>query len=406
MVQRLVGCGPAVPGHRILIIDPETSRECGESEVGEILIQGPSVTGGYWNRDEETEAEFGATVEGYEGRFLRTGDLGFFRDGQLYVTGRVKDVIIIRGRNHYPQDIEQSAEEAHPAVLAGAAFALDDAAGERLVVVHQLDRQYRGSDYQQIIQSIRRSIVEQHELDPYAIVLIRQTSLPITSSGKVQRNLCREQYLADELRVVHCWTNPAFGREQRSPVNGRVQVQIHGEGVAVQRDAAAAGDAKSTNIGGAPTNGIHFGVRPLRPGAPVIELDRAAERIEAWMLEWLVGRLGLDAADVARDRPFAELGVDSLTAVELSHELEQQFGVPLPPIVAWNYPTPAALSRYLAEQTTGIKDPNSAAASESVDDLPTPAATEAELAALLAEVENLSDEEAKRLLGDDEQRAN
>jgi acyl-CoA synthetase (AMP-forming)/AMP-acid ligase II/acyl carrier protein len=412
MVQRLVGCGPPVPGHCIVIVNPDTSRECADSEVGEILIQGPSVTGGYWNREEETESVFGATVEGRDGRFLRTGDLGFFRDGQLYVTGRVKDVIIIRGRNHYPQDIEQSAEEAHPAVLAGAAFALDDAGGERLVVVHQLDRQYRGSDYHQIEQAIRRSIVEQHELDPYAIVLIRQTSLPITSSGKVQRNLCREQYLADELRVVHCWTNPAIGREHKAPSKGRVQVQIHDEGVAVRSDAdapvaASSSDALATvSVPESSSNGALFGVRPPRPGASVVELDRAAERIEAWMLEWLIARLGIEVADISRDRPFAELGVDSLTAVELSHELEEQFGVPLPPIVAWNYPTPAALSRYLAEQTTGIKDPNSAASAELHSQLQTPPPPDdAQLAALLAEVEKLSDVEAQRLLADEERGA-
>ena len=171
-----------------------------------------------------------------DGQFVRTGDLGFFRDGELFVTGRVKDVIIIRGRNHYPQDIEQSAEEAHPAVLPGAAFALADDSGERLVVVHQLDRQFRGADHQQIIQAIRRAIVEQHELDPYAIVLIRQTSLPITSSGKVQRNLCREQYLADELKVVHAWTNPAqAARRRRANGERLIDVQIHGEGVSRRR---------------------------------------------------------------------------------------------------------------------------------------------------------------------------
>ena len=211
MIQRFVGCGAPVSDHTVVIVDPETGTEVTEGEVGEILIQGPSVTQGYWNRPEETEQVFGAEVPGREGKFLRTGDLGFFRDGELFVTGRVKDVIIIRGRNHYPQDIEQSAEEAHPAVLPGAAFALaDEGRGERLVVVHQLDRQFRGADHQQIIQAIRRAIVEQHELDPYAIVLIRQTSLPITSSGKVQRTLCREQYLADELKVVHSWINPAM----------------------------------------------------------------------------------------------------------------------------------------------------------------------------------------------------
>src|SRR6185503_6557673 len=141
-----------------------------------------------------------------------------------------KDVIIIRGRNHYPQDIEQSAEEAHPAVLPGAAFALASDSGERLVVVHQLDRQFRGSDHQQIIQAIRRAIVEQHELDPYAIVLIRQTSLPVTSSGKVQRTLCREQYLADELKIVASWVNPAMNGRAAATA-GRVSVQLHGDGV-------------------------------------------------------------------------------------------------------------------------------------------------------------------------------
>jgi acyl carrier protein len=310
------------------------------------------------------------------------------------VTGRVKDVIIIRGRNHYPQDIEQSAEEAHPAVLAGAAFALDHVGGERLVVVHQIDRQYRGADYHQIEQAIRRAIVEQHDLDPYAIVLIRQTSLPITSSGKVQRNLCREQYLADELRVVHCWTNPAIGREHKMAANGRMQVQLHGEGVAITRGIQ---QPDSSNQAAAAATSLRVGA------GSAIELDRAAERIESWMLEWLVGRLGMDAADMARDRPFAELGVDSLTAVELSHELEEQFGVPLPPIVAWNYPTPAALSRYLAEQTTGIKDPNSSASAELQSRLQTPPPPDdAQLAALLAEVEKLSDAEAQRLLAGDE----
>ncbi len=236
MVQRLVGCGVAAADHTIVIVEPDKNTEMPEGEVGEILIQGPSIAQGYLNRPEENELVFGAVVPGREGKFLRTGDLGFFREGELYVTGRVKDVIIIRGRNHYPQDIEQSAEEAHAAVLPGAAFALsDEGRGERLVVVHQLDRQFRGADHQQIIQAVRRAIVEHHDLDPYAIVLIRQTSLPVTSSGKVQRNLCREQYLADELKIVHSWVNPAQRVTSKSSANGeQLSVQIHGEGVSSQ----------------------------------------------------------------------------------------------------------------------------------------------------------------------------
>ncbi|MEX0611293.1 MAG: AMP-binding protein [Pirellulales bacterium] len=388
MVQRLVGCGSAVPDHCIVIVEPDTGQERADGEVGEVLIQGPSVAQGYWNRGEENEQVFGARVDGHSGRFLRTGDLGFFRDGELFVTGRVKDVIIIRGRNHYPQDIEQSAEEAHPAVLQGAAFSLDDEAGEQLVVVHQLDRQYRGGDYQQVVQAIRRAIVEQHELDPYAIVLIRQTSLPITSSGKVQRNLCREKYLAGDMKLVYSWSNPSLNGASgpKSSPAANVNILLHDEGVSW------------TRVG-------ESGRRRTIP--PSVELDRAAERIEAWLLEWLVARLSLNPADVTRDRPFAEFGVDSLTAVELSHELEQQFKVSLPPIVAWNYPTPAALARYLAEQTTGISDrPAPLAANEAPSSAETPSAPDdAQLAALLAEIEKLSDAEAAQLLAEEQRRS-
>jgi acyl-CoA synthetase (AMP-forming)/AMP-acid ligase II/acyl carrier protein len=406
MIQRLVGCGAPVSDHTIVIIDPETGVEVDDGEVGEILIQGPSVTQGYWNRPEETELVFGVEVPGRDGRFLRTGDLGFFREGELFVTGRVKDVIIIRGSNHYPQDIEQSAEEAHPAVLPGAAFALaDEGRGEQLVVVHQLDRQFRGADHQQIIQAIRRAIVEHHELDPYAIVLIRQTSLPITSSGKVQRTLCREQYLADELKVVHSWINPAMRRAQTKS-GEHLAVQIHGEGVSSQqpaKPATAEVAATSSQSSGAKANGSAAAQKqPRREPATPLEIERAAERIEAWMLGWLVNRLSMDPADVTPDRPFAEFGVDSLAAVELSQELEDQFKVPLPAIVAWNYPTPATLSRYIAEQSLGVAEPAAEAptvVSTNGAPLP-PAPNEAELAAILAEIEKMSDEEAAKLLAE------
>jgi acyl-CoA synthetase (AMP-forming)/AMP-acid ligase II/acyl carrier protein len=400
MIQRLVGCGAPMPGHTIVIVDPDKGTEFTAGEVGEILIQGPSVTQGYWNRPEDTGQEFGARVPGREGKFLRTGDLGFFRDGELYVTGRVKDVIIIRGRNHYPQDIEQSAEGAHQAVLPGAAFALaDEGQGERLVVVHQLDRQFRGADHHEIIQAIRRAIVEHHELDPYAIVLIRQTSLPITSSGKVQRNLCREQYLADELKVVHSWVNPAMHAPPKPvAVDDRVNVRIHGDGVSSQRNGKSALPVNGFGSNGGPA----LAAARSGPATP-LDVDRAAEQVEEWLLKWLVNRLNMDATDAARDRPFAEYGVDSLTAVELSRELEDVFKVPLPAVVAWNYPTPGTLARYIAEQSLGVPEPTpqpTAAVGSNGTPLP-PAPNEEQLAALLAEIENLSDEEAARLLAEE-----
>ena len=130
-----------------------------------------------------------------------------------------------------------------------------------------------------------------------------------------------------------------------------------------------------------------------------IELDRAAERIETWLLEWIVRRLGLDAAEISRDRPFAEFGVDSLTAVELSQELEDEFKVPLPPIVAWNYPTPAALARYLAEQS--LQPAATSREAERTDTAPTMSPGDEHLAAMLSEVEGLSDDEVARLLAEE-----
>jgi acyl carrier protein len=386
-----------MPDHTLLLIDPATNTVCGPDEVGEILIQGPSVAAGYWSRPEETAEVFGAKVPARPGCFLRTGDLGFLHDGELYVTGRLKDVIIIRGRNHYPQDIEQSAETAHPALLMGAAFALENSSplensgSERLVIVNQVDRQFRDADWNLVVQAIRRAVVEHHEIDPYAIVLIRQTSLPITSSGKVQRTLCRQQYETGELKVVHEWTNPAASG--RAATNGK-SVRLHGEGVSWS--------------GQDPTRPLRNGSTRRRRRSPgSVELDRASERIEAWMLDWLTTRLGLTPDDVSRDRPFAEYGVDSLTAVELSHELEQQFSVPLPPIVAWNYPTPAALARFLAEETLGVKrnEPTESkhAASGVAKDSANGDANDDDLAALLAEIENLSDAEAAKLLAEERQ---
>jgi acyl-CoA synthetase (AMP-forming)/AMP-acid ligase II/acyl carrier protein len=428
MTQRIVGCGAAVTDHKIVIVQPETTIECAADEVGEILVQGPSVTQGYWNCPVETEETFHAQVAGREGRFLRTGDLGFFRDGELFVTGRVKDVIIIRARNHYPQDIEQSAEEAHPAVLPGAAFAIEtDEGDEQLVVVHQLDRQYREADFDEVVRAIRRAIVEQHDLDPHAIVLIRQTSLPITSSGKVQRNLCREQYLAGELKVVNAWTNPA---PKRVPTK-TTSVQIHDSGVSwthavgppsrggQERTTERARPSSSMSIEH-PASSIQCPfpgnepatAGPTRPsGHAASTIQQTAERIETWLLQWLIARLGLDAADISRDRPFAEFGVDSLTAVELSQELEDEFKVPLPPIVAWNYPTPATLARYLAEQTLSINDSTTAPLTNgqtapvspvSQFNPPTVNVDDDHVAQLLSEIENLSDAEAERLLAEEQ----
>lgn len=363
-VQELVGCGTAAAEHRVEITHPLTGEMCPEGVVGEIVLQGPSVAKGYFGRAEEINRNFHTRVHGIEGEFLSTGDLGFFHDGELFITGRLKDVVIIRGRNHYPQDIEATAEQANASLMPGAAFSVNVANEERLVVVNQIDRQLDKSEYGNVVSAIRRAIAEQHELDAHAVVLIRQSSLPVTSSGKVQRSLTRDQYMEGSLRVVHKWTAPT--RPAANAATNRV----------AKNDA----NGRSRHLVG-----------------DVFGIEQTAERIEAWLEEWLVDRVGLDPADIHRDKPFAEFGVDSLTAVELSHELEEEFGVPLPPIVAWNYPTPAALSRYLAEQSSS-DHASSDHGSPVVDASDTDTTTDDDLEAMLAEIEGMSDEEAQRLL--------
>jgi len=171
---------------RIAIVNPNTLQECREGEVGEIWIKGPSVAQGYWQRPEQTQEDFGAHLaDTEEGPFLRTGDLGVVFEEELYVTGRMKDVIIIRGRNYYPTDIETSAQKSHTAVSNsnGAAFAVDIDGEERLVVVQEMERTLRKTPGMEVARAIRAAVSEEHQLQVHAVVLIKPASISKTSSG-------------------------------------------------------------------------------------------------------------------------------------------------------------------------------------------------------------------------------
>src|SRR5215210_3204321 len=195
--RRLVGCGGPWLEQEIAVVDPRTGRRCPGERVGEVWVAGPSVAQGYWQRPEETERTFRARIEGEGGRpFLRTGDLGFLRDGELFVTGRLKDLIILRGRNHYPQDLELTAEESHPALRqgSGAAFSVEAAGEERLVVVQELERRQEG-EAAEAAEAVRRAVAETHEVQVHEVVLVRAGTIPKTSSGKIQRHACRAGYL-------------------------------------------------------------------------------------------------------------------------------------------------------------------------------------------------------------------
>jgi acyl-CoA synthetase (AMP-forming)/AMP-acid ligase II len=207
-LRTLVGCGRPWLGQEVAIVNPEARVGCPDGIVGEVWVRGPSVTAGYWNRPDETARTFRAGRQDTgEGPFLRTGDLGFVRHGELFVTGRLKDLLVIRGRNHYPQDIEATVQAVHPALRAGggAAFETGPDGQPRLVVVQEVDRRGRGIDVARLLGDIRQVVAERHELQLHDVQLLEPGSLPRTSSGKVQRYACRAGYERGTLRR---WRGP------------------------------------------------------------------------------------------------------------------------------------------------------------------------------------------------------
>ncbi|MBK1987682.1 fatty acyl-AMP ligase [Sphaerospermopsis aphanizomenoides BCCUSP55] len=204
--RTIVGCGRAWLDEKIAIVDPESLTLCPANQIGEIWVSGPSVAAGYWRRPEQTAETFQAYLSDTgEGPFLRTGDLGFLQDKELFVTGRLKDVIIIRGQNHYPQDIELTVQNSHPALRlnAGAAFTVDHKGQQRLVIVQEVERtSLRKLNIKEVVGNITEAVIDNHGLQVYATVLIKPSSIPKTSSGKIQRHACQRGFLENTLNVV------------------------------------------------------------------------------------------------------------------------------------------------------------------------------------------------------------
>ena len=311
--KSVVGCGHSWLDQEVEIVDPETLALCESGTIGEIWVAGKSIARGYWQRLEQTEQTFHAKLTGSDTHFLRTGDLGFFHDQELFITGRLKDIVIIRGRNHYPQDIELTVENAHEAMqISGcAAFSIEKNSAEQLVVTAEVTRAYLRSlneDEQvknEIVLAIRRAVSEAHELQLYAIQLLKPGSLPKTSSGKVQRKQCRRQFLGDSLSVIGAW------KRELQPV-------------------AAPSEEFSVVLS---------------------ELETEQERIqavEAWLTHRIAQRVQLAPAEIDRQEPLASYGLNSLQVIEMSAELEAWLGHPVMPTIVYDFPTIAALAQQLA----------------------------------------------------------
>ncbi len=205
--RRLIGCGHVAPGQQLYIVDPVSYRRLPEDLVGEIWVDSPSVGLGYWNNPGATQETFHAKLaDSTSGTYLRTGDLGFVHKGELFVTGRLKDLIIVRGVNRYPQDIELTVEQSSNHLQAGAVgcFSVDLDGQERLIIVSEVERKRR-KDWSDVIQAIRKNVTVEHDLPPDGVVLVRFGSIPKTSSGKIQRHACRDNFLNRTLLVVSEW---------------------------------------------------------------------------------------------------------------------------------------------------------------------------------------------------------
>ena len=300
----LVGCGQAIDQQQVVIANPETLARCAVNEIGEVWVKGESVTQGYWERPNQTQATFKAYLaDTAEGPFLRTGDLGFIQDGELFITGRLKDLIIIRGRNHYPQDIEQTVERSHAALRTGCsgAFAVDVDGGEQLGVVVEVKRSYlRKLNAQEIIKSIRKAIVEHHEMQPYAILLLKTSTIPKTSSGKIARHACKAGFYNQSLDTVEEWRD-----KPKQPLN----------------------------------------ITQLPTG-------NDQTKIQDWLVAQISQGLGVSLQEIDIQEPFASYGLDSVRAVRLSAQLEDWLGYKLTPTLVYDYPTIASLSQYLAQLAT------------------------------------------------------
>jgi acyl-CoA synthetase (AMP-forming)/AMP-acid ligase II/acyl carrier protein len=303
-VKRLVGSGRPGTGIEVKIVRPDVRRIAEPHALGEIWVRSDSAAQGYWHKPVETAETFGAYLVTGEGPYLRTGDLGFVDDGELYVIGRLKDVIVIRGVNYYPHDIEYTVEHSHPALQpdAGAVVGVDASGRVELVAIHEIRRGCMESGVDEVVvDAIRRAVAREHELPLQRVVLLRPGGLPKTSSGKVQRTRCRDELGRGSLPIVYEW-------------------QLSGAG--------------------APP--FDFDTESLsQPGV-----------LERQLVDWLQRELSLTG--LTWQSPLTELGIDSLKGVELVNVLSAAFDHTFPPTSMLDHPSVASLAGLIRSAKLGI----------------------------------------------------
>ncbi|MEM8605393.1 MAG: aminotransferase class I/II-fold pyridoxal phosphate-dependent enzyme, partial [Cyanobacteria bacterium P01_H01_bin.121] len=314
----VVSSGRPLGNQHVKIVNPETCQPCSSGEIGEIWLAGDSITQGYWQQGEATDRSFaaqlavnlepdranGAAIQQTQGSFLRTGDLGFMLHGELFVTGRLKEMMTLRGRNYYPQDLEFTAEQSHIAIAphASAAFLLDppeplaqgQAARSQLVMLCEVKRTaLRSLQVDDVIQTIRRAVSAEYGLWLDNVLLCKPGQISRTTSGKIQRYRCRDRFLAGEL-------------------------------VGLQAARSATSQA--------------------------VPQPQRAETIETWIHQWLSQRLQLELAQIPPKATLLEYGLDSLAAADFIRDLEAWSHYPLALAKLWTFDTIQSLAEYLAAE--------------------------------------------------------
>uniref|UniRef100_K3WG10 Carrier domain-containing protein n=1 Tax=Globisporangium ultimum (strain ATCC 200006 / CBS 805.95 / DAOM BR144) TaxID=431595 RepID=K3WG10_GLOUD len=325
-VMTLVGCGKPMPTFKIAVVDPDSKKQLKEGQVGELWVQGPSVAVGYWNRPDYTEEMFGAKLAGEKNPknvYLRTGDMGFLRHGEVFVTGRLKDLIIIRGRNVVPQDVEASIEMAHDHVRPGctAAFSIEKNQEEALVLVAEVKNGSSKEICEEICREIVKVVLSEHQLRCEAIVLLRQKTIPKTTSGKIQRSAAKSKFLTNTL------PKPVFEYKAKESHQPQPVVAV------VKKAVEAEEEEKVTEV-----------EKPVQNPEDI----KTEEEILAWLVERIAKEVESDEASgpvkIDPATPWAEYGLDSIAIVGLSSELGEYLGCIVPPSAFFQYDSPLKLA--------------------------------------------------------------
>ena len=310
----MVSSGQSCQGQTLRIVDPETLTVLNDDQVGEIWLAGDHIAQGYWQQDAATQANFQAKTACGQGPFMRTGDLGVISRDELFVTGRLKDLLIIRGRNHYPQDIEYTASSSLDSLHLdnAAAISVDIDNDEKLVIIQEVNRSHRKNfDSVAAATHIRNTIAREHGVETHSIVFIRFASIPKTSSGKIQRHKCKQMYLDGGFKRVGQWQTDNTNQHQL----------------------------------------------PDMPQKPAHEISRS--ELEQWIREWLAAKVNTTVDDIPLEASIDGLGLDSVDIVQLTGKLESWLGKPIDNMLIWEQPHIRALTAAILQLADTPQTPQS-----------------------------------------------